>query len=222
MSNISDAINPEISQYIRNLAMMREDRTLAKLRKETNELPEAIMQISIEQGRLMSLLVKMLGAKMALEVGTFTGYSSLCVAEALPSDGKLIACDLSDEWTSIAKKYWQEAGVADRVELHLGPASDSLQKLIDNGRSNTFDFAFIDADKVTYDDYYEKCLALLRPGGAMTIDNMFLHGRVLQPTADAPETGVVHNMTKKIFNDPRVQPAMIPIGDGLLLAMKCQ
>jgi caffeoyl-CoA O-methyltransferase len=178
------------------------------------------MQISVEQGRLMALLARSVGTKRALEIGVFTGYSSICVAQQLPADGRLIACDVSDEWTKTARRFWEEAGVAGKISLELGPASETLARLIEGGQTNRYDFAFIDADKEAYDVYYEQCLALLRPGGLITIDNMFMGGRALEPEANEPGPRVVHALTRKIFADQRVDPSLVPIGDGLLVASK--
>src|SRR5690606_29319500 len=178
------------------------------------------MQISVEQGRLMGVLARSIHAERALEVGVFTGYSSICVARELPPGGRLVACDVSQERTSIAQRYGQEAGRADRRTLELGPASQTLARLIENGEADRYDFAFIDADKEAYDDYYEKCLALLRPGGLMTIDNMFMGGKVLDPQPEQRGVHVVVALTRKIFSDPRVDPSLVPIGDGLLVATK--
>ena len=200
--------------------MEREDDVLARLRQETSKLPLAIMQISVEQGRLMETLCRAFGVRRAVEVGVFTGYSSICVARALPRDGKLVACDVSEEWTDVARRYWAEAGVADRIDLRLAPAAETLAAMIDAGEDGSYDFAFIDADKTGYPDYYAKCLGLLRPGGLLTIDNMFMNGKVFdeEPEGEGPRT--VRDLAKTIFADPRVEPSLIPIGDGLLLARK--
>src|SRR5262245_47610708 len=155
---------------------LREPPVLQRLREETAKLPSGQMQISPEQGQLMALLVELMGARRVLEVGTFTGYSSTVMALALPPDGRLVACDLSEEWTTVARRYWREAGVESKIELRLGPARTTLDALIADGRSGSFDFAFIDADKTAYDDYYERCLTLLRPGGLLGVDNALWSG----------------------------------------------
>ena len=206
--------------YVRGLAKRREDAVLAALREETAKLPLAIMQISVEQGRLMEMLARSLGAKRAIEVGVFTGYSAICVARALPQNGKLVACDVSKEWTSVARRHWAQAGVADRIDLRVAPASVTLAGMIEAGESGGYDFAFIDADKEAYPDYYEKCLALLRPGGMVAIDNMFMNGRVFDEAPEGEGPRVVRTLAETIFADERVEAALVPIGDGLLLARK--
>ena len=218
MSRLSDSLDPKLAEYLRDFALRREDDVLAKLSERTGELPDARMQISVEQGQFMTMLVKLLGVTRALEVGTFTGYSSICVARALPPGGKLVACDVSEEWTAIAREFWQEAGVADRIELRIGPASATLKALRNDGEE--FDFAFIDADKVGYADYYEQSLAMLRPGGVIALDNAFMHGRVVEPPADDAGATAVSELNAKIAADDRVEPSLLPIGDGLMLARK--
>jgi caffeoyl-CoA O-methyltransferase len=205
---------------VRGLSQKCEDAVLARLREETSKLPLAIMQISVEQGRLMEMLARATGVRRAIEVGVFTGYSSICVARAMPDGGKLVACDVSEEWTDVARRYWAEAGVADKIDLRLAPASETLAGMIDAGEDGSYDFAFIDADKTGYPDYYEKCLGLLRPGGMVAIDNMFMNGKVFdeEPEGEGPQT--VRRLAQAIFADPRVEPSLVPIGDGLLLARK--
>ena len=222
MSLRSDALEERVSDYVRNRSLGRESAALARLRERTAVLEMARMQISVEQGRLMAVLVAMLGARRVIEVGTFTGYSALCVAELLPPSpaGRLVACDLSREWTAIGREAWKEAGVADRIDLRLGPASATLAAMIAAGEAGGYDFAFIDADKKGYDDYYEKCLTLLRPGGALAVDNIFWDGRALDPPEADPDSVAIHALTAKVFADERVDPALVPIGDGLLLARK--
>ncbi|MSR62160.1 MAG: SAM-dependent methyltransferase [Planctomycetes bacterium] len=219
MSSTSHALEPRLADYLRTLSVRREDPLLAELRAVTAELPQAEMQISVEQGVFMSFLVRSLGARRCLEVGVFTGYSSLCVARALPSDGKLLACDLSAEWTAIARRFWERAGLAAKIELRLGPGAETLAALIAAGERGRFDFAFLDADKSGQAGYYEQCLALLRPGGVLAIDNAFMGGDVV----DAQEGSAAHvrALTERIFADARVEPTLVPIGDGLLLAQKC-
>lgn len=220
MSTTSNLLEERGREYVRGLSQRREDAVLARLREETAKLPMGIMQISVEQGRLMEMLARATGVKRAIEVGVFTGYSSICVARALPADGKLIACDVSEEWTNVARRYWAEAGVASKIELRLAPASDTLAAMASAGEGGTYDFAFIDADKGAYPDYYEKCLALLRSGGLVAIDNMFMNGKVFdeEPQGEGPQ--VVRKLAETIFADERVEPSLIPIGDGLLLARK--
>jgi predicted O-methyltransferase YrrM len=213
-------IDERTSEQVRALSMTREGPVLARLREETTKMPRSQMQISPEQGRFMALLVDMLGAKHCLEIGVFTGYSAICVAQRLPADGKLIACDVSEEWTSIAKRYWQEAGVANRIELRLGPASETLAAMIKAGESDRYDFAFIDADKEGYDDYYDKCLVLVRKGGVIAIDNIFMRGRTFDPANSSAGPSTVRALTTRIFADKRVEPSLVPISDGVLLARK--
>lgn len=220
MSPRTSMLDERTSDQIRALALTRESPLLARLREETAKLPRARMQISPEQGQFMALLVDMLGAKHCLEIGVFTGYSSICVAQRLPNDGKLVACDVSDEWTSVAKRYWQEAGVADRIDLQLGPASQTLTAMIKAGEADNYDFAFIDADKEGYDDYYDKCMTLVREGGIIAIDNIFMHGRTFDPSNKDEGPATVRALTAKIYADNRVDASLVPISDGLLLARK--
>jgi len=220
MSSRTDVVDAKISGQVRALSMLRESATLARLREKTATMPKAQMQISVEQGRLMALLIDLMGAKRCLEIGVFTGYSALCVAERLPPDGKLVACDVSEEWTSVAKPFWRDARVQDRVDLQLGPASATLAALVQAGEADTYDFAFIDADKDRYDAYYEQCLILVRPGGLIAIDNIFMRGKTFDPKSSDAGSVAVRSLTEKIFSDRRVDPALVPIGDGLLLARK--
>ena len=162
----------------------------------------------------------MLGAKNALEVGTFTGYSALCVARALPADGRLIACDVSEEWTAIARRYWEEAGVADKIDLRIGAALATLDAMVDGGQGGSFDFAFIDADKENYAGYYERCLALLRPGGVVGVDNTLWSGAVADPDNQSDETLAIRALNRLVYEDDRVDSCVLPIGDGLSLALK--
>ncbi len=190
------------------------------LRAETQQMTQGGMQISPEQGRFMGFLIKTLGVKQALEIGTFTGYSALTVALALPADGKLVCCDVSAEWTAVGEKRWKEAGVADRIDLRIGPAVDSLATLRQEGLEDRFDFAFIDADKPNYDSYYEHCLALVRRGGVIAVDNVLWSGAVADPDRNDPSTMALKALNKKIFSDSRVDAVMLPIGDGLTLARR--
>jgi len=199
---------------------LREPEVFRRLREETAKLSESHMQISPEQGQFMRLLIELTGAVKTLEIGTFTGYSALSVASALPDHGRLVACDVSETWTSIGKKYWEEAGVGGKVDLRIGPAAKTLDRLIDAGEGGTFDFAFIDADKTGYDGYYEKCLTLLRAGGLIAVDNTLWHGRIADPSNNDEETVAIRNLLVKARDDERVSSSLIPIGDGLLLARK--
>jgi caffeoyl-CoA O-methyltransferase len=193
---------------------------MQRLRDETAKLPMGMMQISVEHGQFFVLLVNLLGVKKALEVGVFTGYSGLTVAQAMPEDGRLIACDVSEEWTSVARRYWQEAGVAHKIDLRLAPAVETLTKLVEDGQAGTFDFAFIDADKSSYDSYYELALQLVRPKGLIAIDNTLWGGKVADPTVTDADTSALRALNMKLLNDDRVVYCLAPIGDGISLAVK--
>jgi predicted O-methyltransferase YrrM len=208
-----------VEQYVSEIAT-RETDLQRRLRAETAALPLARMQIGPDQGALLALLVRLIGARRALEIGTFTGYSALAVAAALPADGKLITCDVNKEWTAIARRYWQEAGLSGRIELRLGPALDTLAALLREGGEGSFDFAFIDADKESNDAYYETCLRLVRPGGLIAVDNALRHGAVTDPTAKDLETEVTRALTMKVRDDQRVDSCLATVGDGVLLARK--
>jgi caffeoyl-CoA O-methyltransferase len=199
---------------------LREPELLARLRAETAALPSGGMQISPEQGQLMGLLIELTGARRTLEVGVFTGYSSTVVALALPSDGRLVACDVSEEWTNMARRYWREAGVESKIELHVQPALQTLDALLAAGEAGSFDFAFIDADKTAYDAYYERCLTLLRPGGLVAVDNTLWSGAVADRSDQRESTRAIHALNVKMTADSRVTTSLIPIGDGLHLARK--
>ena len=209
----------EVHEYLLSVSTHLTD-PMRRLRDETAHMSNGGMQISAEQGQFMSLLVKLIGAKKCLEVGVFTGYSSLCVAQALPDDGHIIALDVSDEFTSVARRYWAEAGVADKITLILGPGAESLEKLLADGHAGTFDFAFIDADKPGYDTYYEACLKLVRPGGLIGIDNTLWAGRVADPAENDEQTVILRALNAKIHADSRVDMTLLPIGDGLTLCRK--
>lgn len=220
MSTKTIQITDELHAYLLR-ATVAESDVLRDLREETAKLPKAHMQISPEQGHFMRLLCELVGARRAVEVGTFTGYSSTCVASALPPDGRLICCDVSEEWTNIARRYWEKAGLTGKIELRLGPALESLDALIAKGRSGTIDFAFIDADKTTYPAYYERCLTLLRPGGLVALDNALRGGRVADPQVNDADTVVIRELNERVcLHDERVNASLVPIGDGLLLARK--
>jgi predicted O-methyltransferase YrrM len=219
MSAQTLGLSDTLSAYLRRDGV-REDADLAALREETQPMPMARMQISPEQGALMRLLIRLLGARNTLEVGVFTGYSAMVVAKAMGPGGRVVALDISKEWTDIARRHWEKAGIADRIDLRLAPAADSLKALIDQGRSGAFDFAFIDADKTGYDTYYEAALKLLRPGGVIAIDNVLWSGKVADPADQTDDTLALRALNKKIHADPRVDATLVPIGDGLTLAMK--
>ena len=216
MSNASIGLSQELHAYLVKVGV-REPDVLRRLRERTAALPEHGMQIAPEQGAFMSLLIKVMGARRCLEVGTFTGYSSTAVALALPADGRLVCCDVSREWTDIARETWTEAGVADRVELRLGPALETLDQLLAEGDAGRFDFAFIDADKPNYDGYVERALRLARAGGLIAIDNVLWSGRVADSSADDESTVAIRSLNEKLATDERVEVAMVPIGDGLTL-----
>ena len=216
MSNASIGLSEELHAYLVKVGV-REPDVLRRLRERTAALPEHGMQIAPEQGAFMSLLIKVMGARRCLEVGTFTGYSSTAVALALPADGRLVCCDVSREWTDIARETWTEAGVADRVELRLGPALETLDQLLAEGDAGRFDFAFIDADKPNYDGYVERALRLARAGGLIAIDNVLWSGRVADSSADDESTVAIRSLNEKLATDERVEVAMVPIGDGLTL-----
>jgi len=200
---------------------LREPEVLAALRAETARLPMANMQIAPEQGQFMAFLVELIGAKRAIEIGTFTGYSALCVALAMPPGGRIICCDISEEWTKIGKRYWAEAGVAEKIDLRLAPANKTLDALLlAQSRQESIDFAFIDADKTGYDGYYERILRLLRPGGVVAIDNVLWGGGVADPGKNDPDTVAIRAFNAKLVKDERITLSMVPIGDGLTLARK--
>ena len=191
-----------------------------RLRAETAKLPNGGMQISADQGALFALLVRTIGARRALEIGTFTGYSALAVAQALPADGRLICCDVSEEWTDVARRYWDEAGLTKKIELRLGPALDTLAALLRAGGAGSFDFAFIDADKSNYDAYYEACLKLVRAGGLIALDNMLWGGEGADPDAHDRDTDALRALNTKIRDDARVDACLLTVGDGVMLARK--
>ena len=199
---------------------LREHPTLLRLREATANHPRANMQIAPEQGQFMALLVQLIHAQKALEIGTFTGYSALAVALALPEDGQLTACDISEEFTAIGRPYWAEAGVAHKIDLRIAPATDTLDALLTDGHAQTYDFAFIDADKTNYDAYYERTLQLLRPGGLLLIDNVLWSGKVADPTHTDPDTTALRALNTKLHQDPRITLSLLPLADGLTLALK--
>ena len=220
MSNRTISLTDRLYDYILSVSL-REPEVLARLRQETAQLPMAVMQIAPDQGQFMALLIKLMNAKRTLEVGVFTGYSSLWVALALPEDGQVIACDQSAEWTAIAQRYWQEAGVANKIDLRLAPALETLEALMQSGQAGTFDFAFIDADKRNYPHYYDYCLKLLRPGGLIAIDNVLRNGSVLdEGFLQDKATQAIDALNQQLVKDDRVDLSLVPIGDGLTLLRK--
>ncbi|QBQ55896.1 class I SAM-dependent methyltransferase [Nitrosococcus wardiae] len=219
MSNKTLQITDDLYDYLLSVSL-RETDILRELREETSTMPRANMQISPEQGQFMALLIELLGAQKTLEVGVFTGYSALWVALALPSEGRIVACDIDPDWTAIAQRYWQRAGVANKIDLRLGPAIQTLDQLIEAGEAGTFDFAFIDAEKVEYEDYYQRALELLRPGGLIAVDNVLRAGRVIDPSFTDEDTGAIRAFNLARLKDERVTLSMVPIADGLTLARK--
>ena len=199
---------------------LRDSDLKKRLRDETKRLPASGMQIAADQGQFMALMARAIGAKRAIEIGVFTGYSALSVAEALPPDGKLIACDVSTEWTSIGKPYWREAGLDHKIDLRIGPALDTLDALLREGQAGQFDMAFIDADKSNYDGYYERCLTLLRQGGLMMFDNVLWGGRVAAAETGSEDTQALRALNAKLHDDARIDLALVPLGDGITLALK--
>ncbi len=212
-------LSEALYDYILSVSL-REPDVLRRLREETARMPLAIMQIAPEQGQFMALIVELMGAKRTLEVGVFTGYSSLAVALALPDDGHITACDVSEEWTAIARRYWAEAGVADKVDLRLAPAIETLDALLVDGQAGSYDFAFIDAEKTEYADYYERVLQLLRQGGLVAIDNVLWNGAVADPADDKEDTNAIRAFNEKLRDDDRVSLSLLPLADGLTLARK--
>lgn len=218
MSNRTLALNELTAAYLHR-HIRPESEAASGLRERTSSMRMAVMQICPEQGAFMSLLCRIQGVKKAIEVGTFTGYSALCVAEALPDDGILIACDVSESWTRIGKPYWKDAGVENKIDLRIGPASETLQELIDVGEGD-FDFAFIDADKENYQTYYEQCLHLLKVGGVIAIDNVLWGGRAADESVNDESTLAIRALNDFVTADARVFSTMLPMGDGLTLAIK--
>lgn len=212
-------LTPALLDYLRSVSL-RETDLMRRLRDETAELPHSQMQIAPEQGQFMALLIELMGARRALEVGVFTGYSSLAVASALPEDGQLIACDISEEWTRIARRYWTEAGVAHKIDLRLAPALQTLDDLLARGQHSTFDFAFLDADKVSYGDYYERMLELVRPGGLLLVDNVLWSGDVADPTIQDRDTLALRAFNQRLHLDQRISLSLLPLADGVTLARK--
>ena len=215
--------NAYIEESIYNYLLensLRDLPVLKKLREETQKMPLGRMQISPDQGQFMAMLVRLIVPKKIVEVGTFTGYSSLVMALALPENGKIVACDISEKFTRKARRFWKEAGVADKIELRLGHARETLEMMLNEGLSGTFDMAFIDADKENYKIYYEKCLELLRPGGLILIDNVLWYGRPADPDASDADTVAIREFNKFLYKDHRVDISLLSVGDGLTLARK--
>ncbi len=219
MSNRTLSIDDRVYDYLLSVSLEESD-LLRELRAETAGIEFAEMQVSPEQGQFMALLVKLSGARRALEVGTFTGYSSICIASALPEDGRLVCCDDSERWTTMARKYWQRAGLEDRIELRLQTAESTLRQLLDGDHAETFDFIFIDADKQNYPQYYEACMRLLRRGGLLAVDNTLWSGSVADLDNMEPDTCAIRRFNNMVKQDDRVIKSLVPIGDGLTLVYK--
>ena len=219
MANRSLTFDDTLYAYLANVGG-REPEIGARLRAATADMPTAGMQVSADQGNVMAFLVELLGVKRAVEVGTFTGYSALRMALALPDGGSLVCCDVSDEFTRIGKPFWEEAGVADRIDLRLAPATETLQAMIDGGAAGTVDLMFIDADKPNYDAYYELALVLVRPGGLILVDNVLWSGAVADEENQGESTQAIRALNAKIREDERVSMAMLGIGDGLTMVRR--
>ena len=219
MSNRSIMLTDSLYEYLTDVSL-RESPLLLALREETSKLTQRSMQISPEQGQFMALLARLTGARRCLEVGVFTGYSSLVTALALPDDGSIVACDVSEEWTAVARRYWREAGVVHKIELRLAPASETLDNLLAQGQAGTFDFAFIDADKTSYLAYYERTLALLRTGGLALVDNTLWSGRVADPEVADADTVALRHFNEVLHRDERIDLSLLPLGDGLTVVRK--
>ncbi len=219
MSDVTLNFTPKLYSYFKQYSL-REPAVLAKLREQTHTMSMSQMQISPEQGQFMAFLIELMGARKTLEVGVFTGYSTLAVALALPDDGKVVACDINVEWTKIAQKYWHMAGVTEKIDLRLAPALETLDNLLTHDGQDSFDFAFIDADKANYINYYEKALQLVRPGGVIAIDNTLWSGKVADPSIQDKDTVIIRELNAILVSDERVSVTMVPIGDGLTLARR--
>lgn len=219
MSVQTIAMDERLQRYLVD-ATLREPPVLRRLREETAQMPEHNLQIAPEQGQFTTLLVALMGARRAIEIGVFTGYSTLCTALGMPDDGRIVACDVNAAWTDIAQRFWREAGVAHRIELRLAPAQETLRSLLAEGEAGQFDFVFIDAEKTEYDRYYELCLELVRSGGLITFDNTLWDGKVADPAATDADTEALRRLNEKLRDDARVVSSLVPIGDGYTLALK--
>lgn len=219
MSNLQTPITPELAEYVRSVSL-REPDLLRRLREETAARRDASMQVSPEQGQFLGMLVRLMGVRKAIEVGVFTGLSSLHVALAMPPEGRLIACDVNTESTAIARRYWQEAGVADKIDLRIAPALETLDALLRAGGEGRYDFAFVDADKESYGRYYERVLKLLRPGGLAVFDNVLWDGKVIDASVRDADTLAIREFNARLHLDDRVWLSLVTIGDGLALASK--
>ena len=219
MTNRSLNLDDALYQYLLDVSL-RESPLLKRLREETAQLPTARWQIAPEQGQFMALLVQISGARKILEIGTFTGYSALCMAQAMPADGRLICCDLPGEYNAIAERYWHDAGVAERIDLRLAPALETLSALERGGQSESFDLIFIDADKAKYRVYLEHALVLVRQGGLILFDNVLWSGRVLEQSPESADTRAIQALNRGLLRDSRIDLSLLPLGDGLTLCRK--
>ncbi len=219
MANQTLGLSTELHEYVVEVGV-REPAVLRRLREETAELAEHEMQIAPEQGALLSMLVELTGARRCIEVGTFTGYSAAVMALALPDDGTLLCCDVSTEWTDVARRYWDEAGVTAKIELRIAPAAETLDELLESGGRSSYDLAFVDADKTGYAAYYERLVELMRPGGLIVFDNMLMSGQVLDPSADDENALAIASLNQDLAADSRVSICLVPVGDGFTLARK--
>ena len=219
MSTATIMLDKKLREYLLNVSV-KESEILRELREETAQMEYSAMQISPEQGAFMSFLVELIQAKRTLEIGVFTGYSALVVAMALPEDGIVTACDVSEEWANVGMKYWKKAQVEDKIDLRIAPALKTLDQLLSEGKQGTYDFAFIDADKIEYQGYFDKSLELLRIGGLIAIDNVLWGGSVIDDSIQDSSTKAIRKFNKKLYQDERVSISMVPIGDGLTLARK--
>ncbi|MGD8567074.1 MAG: class I SAM-dependent methyltransferase [Gammaproteobacteria bacterium] len=212
-------LNDALYHYLLSVSL-RDNPVQQKLREATDNMESRMMQVSADQAQFMALMLKLINARRVLEIGTFTGYSALVMAEALPGDGEIVACDKNEEWTKMAIDYWRQAGVDHKITLRLAPALDTLKQLVDDAQQNSFDAAFIDADKTNILNYYEYCLTLLRPGGLIMIDNVLWGGSVADPAKQDDDTNAIREANAFVFEDERVDVSLVPIGDGLTLARK--
>lgn len=219
MSRRTIDLSDELYSYLLSVSV-RETDVQKRLREETASHPLGEMQVAPEQGQFLALLVQLIGARRTIEIGTFTGYSTLCVAAALPADGQVVACDISDAHTALARPYWEEAGVADRIDLRIAPALETLDALIAAGEAGRYDFAFIDADKANYSNYFERCMTLVRPGGLIATDNVLWGGSVIDPAKTDEDTVAIRQFNEALRDDDRISLSLVPIGDGLTLAHK--
>lgn len=219
MANKSLGLSPELHHYLLSVSL-KEPEILQQLRLETAQHPQQAMQVTPDEGQFLAFLVRLLGVRKALEVGVFTGYSSLSVALALPEGGQLIACDVSEEYTAIARRYWEKANVAHKIDLRIAPALETLDSLLTEGAAGSFDFVFIDADKINYWNYFERSLQLVRSGGLIAVDNVLWSGQVINPGNHEASTEAIRTFNQKLYQDDRVTVCMLPVSDGITLAMK--